>query len=261
MQFNLTDNLIQGLITGHEEAERRDFIDPRDLINDLKSATGPAASQVVDAAKLIISEVPELATKVKSAAISAATSLQGTIKKSIPQNLSLGTYRFCIGFIDTIDCKGLPLNLSDLLPASVEDLPGSFTDAIKDSMNRLQPAATALTNIAYIRVFLLFGLILLFIFVALVIASTLGRILCIVGILIELSRRSKVIIHVIFGLICSAPLAVTAVILLVFKRKADVLPLWVKIDYGEVGELCLGSLCCAIVLTIITAVSPALIHG
>lgn len=123
------------------------------LLSDIKSAAGPVASQFV-------SEASEIATKVKSAATSAATGFLRAIERTIPQNLSLGTQSFCVGFIDDVSCQGLPLNLSDLLPSAVEDLPDVFQTVIQDAIINLQPIATALTNIAYIRIFLVLGLVL-----------------------------------------------------------------------------------------------------
>ncbi|KAF2113729.1 hypothetical protein BDV96DRAFT_601206 [Lophiotrema nucula] len=138
LRFNLTSNLTAGLFSKDQSiAPRAFFDDPESLIDAAKSAIGPAAS------------------KVKSAASSVSTSLQGTLEKTIPKNLSLGTQKFCVGFVDNITCKGLPLNLSDLLPDTVENLPRPFGDAIRDEVHNLQPIADALSNIMFVRILLI----------------------------------------------------------------------------------------------------------
>lgn len=234
--------------------------DAGDFIDNLTSAAGPVASQAVNAAKSITSEVPELVTKVQSAASAAATSLEGSIKEIIPRNLSLGTRQLCIGFFDSIDCKGLPLNLSDVLPDSVEDLPSPFKTIVQDSVDSLQPIATALTNITYIRVSLIVGLVLVCLFAILFIASTLGKILCIVGIVFELGLRSKIIVHTVLGLICCVPVAAATAILILFREKVNALPSWIQVEHGEVGSICIGALSFAAALTITTALSPLLLY-
>ncbi|KAF2681923.1 hypothetical protein K458DRAFT_308528 [Lentithecium fluviatile CBS 122367] len=261
LQFNLTDHDIQGLLPRNKEAAPRDFIEETgDFINDLTSAAGPAASQVVSAAKSFTSEVPELVTKVQSAVTSAATGLEGTLLEFVPQNLSLGTTQFCVGFINSKDCKGLPLNLSDILPGSLQDLPISIRNVVQDSVDSLQPVATALTNIAYVRVSLIVGIVFVWLFAIWFIASTLEKVLCIVGIFIGLGRRSRIVVYTVLGVVYCAPLAIATAFLVLLKSKVDTLPSWIKVEHGEVGGLCLGALCCAAVLTIITAASPAFVH-
>lgn len=172
----------------------------------------------------------------------------------------LAPKKFCVGFVDNITCKGLPLNLSDLLPDAMEDLPRPFEDAIRDEVDNLQTIANALLNIMFIRILLIVGLVLVLIFAFLFIVSLFSRMLFIVGILVRLSYRSRILVHAILGLVSCLLLVVVAVVLLVFRQKTSSLPSWVEVKHGEVGGLCLGAICCAIVLTFTTAISPALIR-
>lgn len=87
--------------------------------------------------------------------------------------------------------------------------------------------------------------------------------LFLVGILVRLSCRCRILVHAIYSWLLSClPFIVAAGALLVFRHKTSSLPSWIEVKHGEVGGLCLGAVCCAIILTFTTAVSSALIrHG
>jgi hypothetical protein len=95
-----------------------DFL--QDVHDRAKSALSAAATRVVNAAD-----------QAESAINSAAITLQG-IKEDLPQNCSLSTKRFCIGYRHESNCSNLPLDLSSLLPESVYELLASIEDAIRD---------------------------------------------------------------------------------------------------------------------------------
>ena len=172
-------------------------------------------------------------------AVNAAATYLNVLK-----NGSLGTERF---FVD-INCNLLLLNLLDLLSKLVEYL------------NCLQPFVTAIIYVAYIQTGLIVGLVLITLFTWIFIASMLSRLLCILGILISLRFWSRIRVHITLGVICCLPLLLCAAILHIFRQKTSSLPLWVEAKHGEVGGVCLLALCCAIILSFITAILPALIR-
>jgi hypothetical protein len=172
----------------------------------------------------------------------------------LPKNVSLGTQKLCVGFANDINCTPLPLKISDLLPKKVEDLPDPVKNGIHDQVNLLQPFVTALTNVAHIQLGLILGLVLMLLFAILFISLILNR-----RIVRILSRQSRILVHVTLGVICCFPLLAAVVILVILRKATSYFPLWVEVKHGEVGGLCIGALCCAIVLIVISAILPALI--
>src|SRR5205823_2936427 len=122
---------------------------PRDFFEDTKSLLTKATS-AVDAAKSLAGGVPDV---IESAANAAATGVQVAIESHLPKNISLGTQDLCIGFTKNLTCKPLPLNLTELL--LVDNLPDTFQSIVQDKVDSLQPFATALTNVVYIRILLI----------------------------------------------------------------------------------------------------------
>lgn len=245
--------MTEGLSLTEDVVRRDDF---SNLIDDAKSIAIPAASQVVSAAESIATNV---ATQVKSAVGAAATSLEGTIDRIIPKNLTLGTSEFCIGFSDTIPCKHLPLNLSELVPDAVDDLPYLLQNAIRDEVNNLQPIATSLTNITYFQVCLWIGLAAALIIAVVFVASISSRLFCIGAIIMNWERRTKIKLLSILGFCCCAPLLFAMAALLVLKTKAASLPSWVAVEQGGVVNLCIGAFCGGLFLTVVAVISPCLV--
>lgn len=195
---------------------------------------------------------------IESAANAAATGVQVAIESHLPKNISLGTQDLCIGFTKNLTCKPLPLNLTELL--LVDNLPDTFQSIVQDKVDSLQPFATALTNVVYIRILLIVGLISMLLFTIIFIATILSRLLCIVGRLIRLGHLSRILVYIALWIICCLPIFIAALVLIVFQQKARLLPSWVEVQHGEVSRLCLAAFCCGIVMSFISAVSPTLIH-
>jgi hypothetical protein len=197
---------------------------------------------------------------IESAANAAATGVQVAIESHLPKNISLGTQDLCIGFTKNVTCKPLPLNLTELLPSVVDNLPDTFQSIVQDKVDSLQPFATALTNVVYIRILLIVGLISMLLFTIIFIATILSRLLRIVGRLIRLGHLSRILVYIALWIICCLPILIATLVLIVFQQKARLLPSWVEVQHGEVGRLCLAAFCCGIVMSFISAVSPTLIH-
>lgn len=230
------------------------------FIDETKSTTSPEASKIASIADSVASKVPTVASEVKSAVNAVATHLQAALERKVPRNVSLGTQQFCIGFTSDIKCKGLPLTLSDLLPAQVESLPDPVENVIRDQVSHLQPFVTRITSVAFIQMCFIIGLVLMLLFAGLFLTSLFSRLLCIVGILVQFRYQSRILVNIALGVICCFPLFMATTILYILRKKANSLPSWVEVKHGEVGELGFGALCCAIVLIFITAISPALMR-
>jgi hypothetical protein len=103
------------------------------------------------------------------------------------------------------------------------------------------------------------GLVLMLIIPTVFICSIFGRLFCIVTILLRHSVRSRLTINLVLGLACCIPLFISAVVLYIFRSKTMGLPSGIEVEKGEVSEWCLGALCCAIVMTLLTALTSAII--
>ena len=86
-----------------------------------------------------------------------------------------------------------------------------------------------------------------------------GRFFCITAILLKLSIRSRVIIHLVLGIVYYIPLFIPATVLYIFQSKTKELLSEIKVKKGEASGLCLGALCCAIIMTLLTTLVPAII--
>jgi len=60
-------------------------------------------------------------------------------------------------------------------------------------------------------------------------------------------------------MVCCIPLFIPAVVLYIFQLKTKELLSKIEIEKGKVSGLYLGALCCAIVMTLLTALIPAII--
>ena len=78
-------------------------------------------------------------------------------------------------------------------------------------------------------------------------------------IILRLSGSSRITIHLLTGLVCSIPLFIPAIVLLVVQAKAGNFPSAIQVEAGEANGLCLGALCCVIVMTILAALWPMLV--
>jgi hypothetical protein len=170
----------------------------------------------------------------------------------LPRNVSFGTERFCVGFTDDKStCNNLPLNLSDLLPSQVHDLPDLVQDAIQDQLNDLQPYLTALTNVVYIRIGLILGLVSMLLFASFFVGSMLRQFI---------GHQYRTLVYITLAVICCQPLLVATVILAAIRLKSNSWRPRIEVQHGEVGALCFGAFGCAIGLIIISRITSVLVH-
>jgi hypothetical protein len=99
----------------------------------------------------------------------------------------------------------------------------------------------------------------MFILITIFFYSIFNRFFCIAAILLKLSVRSRVIIYFVLGIVYYIPLFIPATVLYIFQLKTKELPSKIKVKKGEASRLCLKTLCCAIVITLLTALVPAVI--
>jgi hypothetical protein len=230
-------------------ALRASLPDADNLLDEAKSIVAPAASQVLSIKESVESEVPDVVSKVKSAVNSAATHLQEAIEQHVPAYLTLGTTMYCVGFIPKPKCNNLPLSLSDLVSKDLPDV------VEKEIQEKLQPFVATFTNVASIRIYLIIAFVLVVICAMLFVVSMWNT-----KALTRRECRSRFLVHLILGIICCLPIFVVAVALVVFRPKATSLSAWIEVKHGQVGGLCFGALSCAMVLTLIVAISPYLIR-
>ena len=89
--------------------------------------------------------------------------------------------------------------------------------------------------------------------------SIFSRLFYITAILLRLSVQSRVVIHLVLGIVYCIPLFIPAIILYIFQSKTKELLSKIEIEKGKVSRLYLGALYCAIVRTLLTALVPAII--
>lgn len=223
----------------------------------------------------------DIQSKVNSVKDAVATGLPGAvaapieeIENYIPKNCSLGTKEFCVGYRHNITCKRLPLNLSDLMPDIVQSLPDDvqvlpdtlekpLQDKVKEFQEKfeekLQPLERTLTKVTtpYVQNCLVAGLVLLVIIALLLACAIFSGLFSIASILQRLVVGLRVVI--VLGLICCVLLFIPTVILGLFQAKTKALPSWAEVEKGEVGGLCIGALCGAVVMTFLTTITPTVI--
>jgi len=86
-----------------------------------------------------------------------------------------------------------------------------------------------------------------------------GRLFYIAAILLRLSVQLRVVIYLVLGMVCCIPLFIPTIVLYIFQLKTKELLSEIEIEKGEVSRLCLGALYYAIVITLLTALIPAVI--
>ncbi|CAE7016065.1 hypothetical protein PTNB73_01358 [Pyrenophora teres f. teres] len=226
--FNFTNAFADVFPSSAHALRDRDLLE--DLQDEARSALNAAATRVADAA-----------SQAESAISSAAATVQN-IEEHVPQNCSLGTKRFCIGYKQDVNCSDLPLNLSSLLPEGVQELPGPVQDALRDRAEALSQLAESSTRFLAFSVpsTLISGLVLM------VIARVFGK----------LKAVPRALALLGLGLVCCSPFVLLGVILDTFRRVADELPSWVGVEIGEACGLGFAALACALVLTFIFAAAP-----
>jgi hypothetical protein len=235
-QFNFTgNNFLDQTI-----AIRRDS-QSRNIIQSLQTGLDSAANGLATA-------IPGAISQVQSAVSSAATSIPNSIEAVIPKNCSIGTKQFCVGLSSGISCKDLPLNLSMVIPDEVANILHVKVDGIQPLNEVLKRVTTA-----KIQGSIILGLLLVASGAALSLFFSLGRFFCLAALLTKF-RFLRVGIMLVYGTTCCVPFLVITVILYILKSKTDQLPSWINVEQGEVSEICLGGLVCAVAIAALGSV-------
>jgi hypothetical protein len=240
-QFNVT-----GIKILNRHVTIPSILHERDIIESAQNGIESAANGIATA-------VPAAISKVQSAASTTVTEALNAVKAAIPRNCSIGTTQFCIGLAHNISCHDLPVNLSNIIPADVE---GLFQ--VKPNDIKAVNGALAKVTVINIRDCFIAGLILILAMAAISVCLALGPSFSLAAVLPRF-KTLRIWIHLLLGLLCCIPFTLAAIILHVLNMKAQQLPSWIQVEQGEVGKLCLGSLCCAIIIVLlgstITAIS------
>jgi hypothetical protein len=244
-QLNFTNALADVLPWSEHALRDRDLLE--DLQNGAKSALNAVATRVADAA-----------SQAESAVSSAAATIQ-SVEEYVPRNCSLGTKRFCVGYKQDVNCSELPLNLSSLLPESLQELPGPVQDAIRDRADALSQLAESSTRFPAFSVpdTMISGLVLMAIVATLSLSLALGRPRVLTRVFGKLKTVPRALALLAFGLVCCSPFVLLGVILGTILRAADELPSWVEVERGEACGLSFAALACALVLAFIFAAAPS----
>lgn len=201
----------------------------------MESATSIIPNAVSQVQSAVSSVIPDAISQVQSAASSVST--------AIPNNITIGTKEFCVGFTRNVTCYDLPFNLSSILSADLRKLLQlNFTDI--QSLNRTLTKVTGTT----IYDCLALGFALALITVGVSACSMMYSAFGLTGVLgFRVLRAGNIVV----GLLSCIPFSVAAFMLLALSIATKHLPSWIRVEQGEVVELCLGSLICFITLAAI----------
>ena len=192
--------------------------------------------------------IPGAISKVESAAGIIATTVPTTLEAILPKTCSLGTGQFCVGTAKNVTCSNLPLNLTQIIPLSFENL-------VPDSTDGFNALHTVLENISipYIPRCLVLGLFLILVHVIVINCSLYGLVSfpTIGPLRFQYLRRA---ILLALRLLCCIPFFVSVNVLDILRTNSSQLPSWIYVQYGGVYGICLGCLSCAVGLATLGSV-------
>lgn len=203
----------------------RDLLSGISFLSDVPSLKSSLTSELA----IFTSQVPSLRASLTSEFASLASNIPSIASNvlQIPQNLTLGTKNWCVGYQGHVNCQRLPIDITALFPASLP-LSHLLVDGLKavtsDFIYRVSVANITLNCL--IIVLLILGVFLL------------NR---------TMYTRLFISLILIFGLI-------TAVVSFLAYFKAHTLQSLsfpgTKISYGEVEKITLGILVCSILIAV-----------
>ena len=208
----------------------------RDIIPVVPSEARSVASGVATAVSSVTSQAKSVA--------SAVTTVIPDADAIIPQNLSLGTKQFCVGFSNRIECNKLPVNTSEILPKALMSAVG---DQVED-FHRLDGILTILSP-EYIKDSFIFGLVATTVMAIMFVCSIFGQHFRLVRYQQDLPLL--LILRLMVGLICCVSFLIPTIILYTLYSKSKGLPSNIKVNEGDVGGYCLGAFFSAIFMTVL----------
>jgi hypothetical protein len=220
---------------------------PRDILQDIQNG----ANSILTVAATRVSDA---AGHVQSAVSSAAASLP-RIEDYIPQNCSIGTEQFCVGYRHTqnLSCSYLPFDVSALLPDAAQGLPGPVRDAFREQMGRLSPSADDWDRLpGSIDICLLVGLISVILvvvpFVWLGSSKWTSR---------KVATMPKLLVYLATPVVGCTPYSALVALQSRVMIEAKGLPAWVDVQQGAVLGLSVGLLVCAMAFVALLAVASS----
>ena len=202
------------------------------------------------AANVLITAIPAAASKVQSAAgtVETAASDIDAIKALIPRNYSLGIKQFLVGFGNHTKCNDLPLNISDIIPEDIANF-------VSDEIQVLQPLEGILAKVtpANIQDCLILGLELMLVMAVLFVCLIFSRLLAFANFFVRLATC------LVFGLLCFISFLIPTIILYYVQSKIQDLGSSIEVEKGNVENLCVGALCCAVVMMVLTVIASVIL--
>jgi hypothetical protein len=166
-----------------------------------------------------------------------------SIGSAVPKNCSLGVKYFCIGFTDHVDCRTLPLSVSNIIPSSIiaiEKL-GNV-----DNLDRALAAVTPKSIKGCLVVGAVFAAVAMLLGIYSLCSPALHRL----GFTsLPLILRVSTHLRSICSVVCLIPILVLTVILYGLRLKVK-LPMELALETGEASKQILAALTCAIFMGI-----------
>ncbi|KAK5188865.1 hypothetical protein LTR96_010869 [Exophiala xenobiotica] len=210
----------------------------RGLIPTAVSEVGSVASDAATAASAAASQANSIAS-------AAATAVNGG-STEIPQNLSIGTKQYCVGFSNHVECQQLPVNVSSIVPQLVSNILSEQTGDL-DHLRSVLAKATAV----WIREPFIIGtataLVVAVVFCTSMVSWPFGAGTLLQGLTLLLMPR------LILGLFCCICYLLPTIVLYLLYSKSKELPSDIKADQGPVGGYCWGTFFSAMLMTAMTA--------
>ncbi|KAH6883882.1 hypothetical protein B0T10DRAFT_564924 [Thelonectria olida] len=249
LQFQLSTNLTDAI---HAKRAPQN----QDLLNTIQTAADKfpgAASHFESVASAAATSIPNIIKDIPDQVDSIPDLFNGIpelIEELFPKNCSVGTGKFCVGLSSNISCSNLPLNMTDIIPPDILKSLGETFDIIR-------ALDTALTKITapYFRDTLIVGMVSSFVSVFVLITSLYGWPSCFRGSIVRPGALCAAV-YLVFGLILGVPFFIPTIILHILRSKLEQLPSWIQVQQGNVYGLCLGCLCCSLVIVIMGIVTP-----
>ncbi|KAF1961318.1 hypothetical protein CC80DRAFT_383912, partial [Byssothecium circinans] len=209
----------------------------------------------------VMTAAPEAASRIESAIGALATPSIEDLEQRIPNNISIGTRFVCVGYTRGISCSKLPLNLSSVVSGVTSGLPpmlsSSIDDALRDKVHHLQPTADRLGVVSvYFGKLLALGAILMVVLLMFFVCSSFALLSRVTNVISRLGVPYKMVALLSLGLVCCSPFVLLTALFVAVQVRTKALPPWIEAQSGEVSRLCFGALGCAVVMALLTAVTP-----
>ncbi|KAF4434344.1 hypothetical protein F53441_13709 [Fusarium austroafricanum] len=249
LQFQLSTNLTDGFLA-KRAPQNPEFVDAIQTAIDkfpgavsrFQSAAGTAATSIPD----VIKDIPSQFNKTQD----LAKDVSELIEELFPKNFSVGTGKFCVGLSSNTSCSDLPLNITHIIPPDiVRHLSESF-----DSIRALDTALAKITA-PYLRDTLVVGMVSTLVSVLVFTASLYGWPPCFRGRIVQ-PGLLYVGARFVFGLVLSVPFFVPTIILHILRSKLGQLPSWIQVQQGNVYGICVGCLCCSLLIMVLGTFVP-----